>query len=286
MNRAVFRDTDEPARSGQTPFLSHSRLSRYLHCPEQYRLYYVENLRPRIPAASLIFGQAIHQALATLFRSLGDSVKHFQEIWHGISDLELDYSVKESWDKLKTTGEILLARFVAEELPRLRNIGAVEKVFELGITNLDLPFVGVIDLVADLDGKKTVVDFKTSALPYQEHEVILSDQLTAYMLAQPEADQVALCVMVKAKVPKIEWHLTHRTPEQLTDYLAKAGLVALEITAGHFYKRPGKWCAWCDYLPVCAGKTDEAAKALVRIDDPGGHEDLEPRRKETSHASA
>ena len=27
--------------SSSLPYLSHSRVSRYLHCPEQYRLYYV-----------------------------------------------------------------------------------------------------------------------------------------------------------------------------------------------------------------------------------------------------
>ena len=50
----------------KTPHLSHSRINRYLQCPEQYRLYYIENLRPRFPSAGLVFGQLVHQALAAL----------------------------------------------------------------------------------------------------------------------------------------------------------------------------------------------------------------------------
>jgi hypothetical protein len=106
----------------------------------------------------------------------------------------------------------------------------------------------VIDLVAHVNGKKTVTDFKTSASSYGEHEVALSDQLTAYQLAEPEAEQMEVCVLVKTKEPKIEWHVSQRNPDDLLDYLAKAGYVAREITAGRFYKRSGMWC---DYLAVC-----------------------------------
>ncbi len=56
-----------------------------------------------------------------------------------------------------------------------------------------MPFVGFIDLIGELDGKRTVVDFKTSASSYEEHEALLSDQLTAYQLAEPEVEQVARC---------------------------------------------------------------------------------------------
>jgi RecB family exonuclease len=106
-------------------------------------------------------------------------------------------------------------------------------------------------LVAELDGEGTVTDFKTSASSYAKHEVELSDQLTAYQLAQPEAEQMALCVLVKTREPKIEWHVSERNPADLIEYLAKAGYVTREIADSRFYKRHGMWCAWCDFLPVC-----------------------------------
>lgn len=83
-------------------------------------------------------------------------------------------------------------------------------MFELNITTLELPLVGVIDLVADFDKKPTVVDLKTASTAYQKHEVALSDQLTAYPLAEPDASQSAPCLLVKTKEPRIECAATSR----------------------------------------------------------------------------
>ena len=185
---AALRDREEAAAPSQTPHLSYSRINRYLHCPEQYRLYYLENLRPRAPSASLVFGQVLHRALAFFFQGQGEPAAFFQKAWGDAKHANLTYSQRESWEKLRASGEGLLAQFLREELPRLNNVQASEKLFELNITSLDLPFIGVIDLVADLDGKRTVVDFKTSGSAYEEHEVVLSDQLTAYRLAVSRAE--------------------------------------------------------------------------------------------------
>jgi hypothetical protein len=69
---------------------------------------------------------------------------------------------------------------------------------------------------------------------------------------RPEAQQVALCVLVKTKEPRIEWHVSKRDAGHLAEYLAKVRIVAEDIARGKFYKRPGKWsrtviscrCAW------------------------------------------
>ena len=58
------------------------------------------------------------------------------------------------------------------------------------------------------------MDFKTSGSAFDAHEVILSDQLTAYNLAEPGAERLALCVLVKTKEPKIEWHVISRSVGQ------------------------------------------------------------------------
>jgi len=265
VNTSPLLDLDEDRVRITTPHLSHSRVSKYLNCPEQYRLYYVLNLRLQHPSASLIFGQVVHQALAHLFKEGVDPVQSFQDTWNEVREIDLTYKKKESWETLRATGEGLLEKFTEEEIPRIKAVGAVEEAFELSVTSLDLPFIGVIDLVAALNGKKTVVDFKTAASSYQDHEALMSDQLTAYQLARPDAEQAALCVLVKTKEPKIEWHLTRRTPDQLTEYLGKVGYLAREIQAGHFYKRPGMWCTWCDFLPVCLGDTKKVQETLVQV---------------------
>ena len=249
----------------QAPNLSYSRVNRYLTCPEQYRLYYLERLRPKVESAGLVFGARIHLALADLFRSGVDPVDTFQKDWESLKDVELHYNKLESWEKLKETGVRLLEQFLKAEAPKIRQIESVEKKFELRVTLLELPFVGVADLVAQVVGLKTVVDFKTSNSDYDDHEVVLSDQLTAYWLADPEAQKVALCVLIKTKEPKIEWHFAERDAGRLAEYLAKVQIVSGDIAAGKFYKRPGKWCSYCDFLPVCLGDEKKVQETLVRI---------------------
>ncbi len=85
---------------GKTPHLSYSRIERYLRCPEQYRLYYVEKLRARLESASLVFGAFVHLALAQLFRHGDDPVVTFREEWQAMRDIELRYSRKDSWQSL------------------------------------------------------------------------------------------------------------------------------------------------------------------------------------------
>ncbi|MBX3024683.1 PD-(D/E)XK nuclease family protein [bacterium] len=255
-----------PSRRAEAlPYLSHSRVAKYLHCPEQYRLYYVKGLRRRIPDASLVFGQVVHQALAGLFQNGEDPVDAFTKLWTEVESADLVYGVRESWAKLKDIGRTCLQRFVDEELPKLQDVTASEKPFRLMVTSLCLPFVGVIDLTARLNQKRTVIDFKTAASGYQEHEATLSDQLTAYQLAEPEAEQSALCVFVKTKEPRIDWLVSERQPDQVLEYVEKVEIIAQAISAGFFYKRPGRWCSYCDFLPLCLGDQAKVEETLVQV---------------------
>lgn len=262
---SLTKDPEEVLEQERTPHLSYSQISRYLTCPEQYRLYYLEKLRPRIESAGMIFGALIHVALADLFRSGADPVETFRREWQNLKNIELRYNNRDSWESLKEKGEKLLQKFLQEEVPKIQKVFSVERKFELSVTSLPQPFIGIVDLTARVDGQTTIIDFKTAASDYEDHEVVLSDQLTAYWLADPQAQKVALCVLVKTKEPRIEWHFAERDAGRLAEYLAKVQLIAGDIAAGKFYKRPGKWCSYCDFLPVCLGNKKEAQETLVKI---------------------
>jgi RecB family exonuclease len=265
MIEALLKEKDDLALPNKTPHLSHSRINRYLTCPEQYRFYYIENLRPKFPSANLVFGQVVHHALADLFNKKSDPIDFFLRTWAELKDVTLTYGKKQNWEKLQETGQGLLQKFIKDEFVRIGHVKSVEKKFELNISGLELPFIGIIDLVAEVEGKNTVADFKTAASDYEEHEAPLSDQLTAYQLAEPEAEQVAYWVLIKTKEPKIEWHPSNRSPERLMEYISKVGYVAREIKAREFYKRAGKHCSWCDYLPICLSDKRKAKETLVQV---------------------
>src|SRR5207245_11428882 len=103
-------ETEDLLDQEPIPHLSHSRINRYLICPEQYRLYYVEKLRPRIDSASLVFGALIHVALADLFRTGEDPVEHFRRDWQNLKEVQLRYKNRESWDDFNSKGENMLKK--------------------------------------------------------------------------------------------------------------------------------------------------------------------------------
>src|SRR5213592_5155368 len=180
---APIEEPEDVLDQEPAPHLSHSRINRYLTCPEQYRLYYVKKLRPRIESAGLVFGVVIHAVIADLFRTGEDPVEHFVRDWQNLKNVELHYKKRESWEDFNAKGEKLLAKFLAEEAPKIQQAFGIEHKFELRVTALDAPFVGIIDLVGQVDDRLTVIDFKTAGSDYEDHEAALSDQLTAYALS-------------------------------------------------------------------------------------------------------
>src|SRR5499433_2353994 len=159
----LLKEKDELDPPSKTPHLSHSRINRYLLCPEQYRFYYIENLRLKFPSANLVFGQVVHQSLADLFNKKSDPIDFFLRTWGELKEVRLTYGKKQTWEKLQANGQGLLDKFVKEEFCRIGQVKAVEKKFELNISGLELPFIGIIDLIAEVDTKNTVADFKTAA---------------------------------------------------------------------------------------------------------------------------
>src|SRR2546427_7658515 len=152
-----IKDSEATLNQDTTMHLSHSRINRYLTCPEQYRLYYVEKLRPRIDSAGLVFGALIHVAIADLFRTGEDPVEHFRRDWQNLKEVQLRFKKRESWDDFNAKGENLLKKFLAEEVPKIRKVFAVEQKFALGVTSLNLPFIGIVDLIAEVGGRKAIV---------------------------------------------------------------------------------------------------------------------------------
>src|SRR3989449_7977455 len=135
---AQIEDPEQRLDQEPAPHLSHSRINRYLTCPEQYRLYYVEKLRPRVESAGLVFGVVIHAAIADLFRTGEDPAEHFVRDWRNLKNVELRYKKRESWEDFNAKGEKLLAKFLAEEAPKIRQERGIASKFELRVTPLNV----------------------------------------------------------------------------------------------------------------------------------------------------
>ena len=60
-------------------------------------------------------------------------------------------------------------------------------------------------------------------------------------------------------------HLQIPKPRRPVTGLAKVECVAGEIAAEYFFKRPGEWCSYYDYLPVCLGDEQRIRETLVQV---------------------
>ena len=87
-----------------------------------YRLYYIEKLRAKIENASLVFGSVMHLALAEYFRRTIDPLETFLQDWDALKDVQLRFSQKESWQKLRDIGYRLLEKFLRDEAPKIGQV--------------------------------------------------------------------------------------------------------------------------------------------------------------------
>lgn len=198
--------------------LSHSSITKFMNCGEQYRLHYVERLRPTTISSALLFGSAIDKGVEHLVNTgnLEEAKEYFNNNWlyseiNGVrinikeskdivysstdydKDLipnNVDISLTESnlnWYSLHTKGLLMLEAVHNQVLLKIKKVHSTQEQIELKNNDGDT-VIGFVDLVADYEGEETPVifDWKTASRPYADDSVITSPQLSLYMHAISE----------------------------------------------------------------------------------------------------
>jgi hypothetical protein len=157
------------------PHLAHSRLQKY-PVPGNTGSTTSKALGPKYEAGERVFGAVMHLALVpNIFRKQRDPFATVRTEGNACREFDLRHSQREGWEKLSNTGEVLLTKFLAREAHKFQQILAVEAAFQIGVSNVATPIVGTLDLLALLQGKRTLVEFKTAVNDWGEHDVLLSD---------------------------------------------------------------------------------------------------------------
>ncbi|MDP2661580.1 MAG: PD-(D/E)XK nuclease family protein [Dehalococcoidia bacterium] len=238
--------------------LSYSQISLYLECPLRYKLVYLEGLQGDGVPAALVFGRAIHTALAGFYRNVMDRepfelagfLQAFADAWEGeVEGKEVIYREGEDFVTLLELGRTMLRAFARSATPQ--TIIGVELPFEFRLehpfTGKDssIPIRGVIDLVEeDEAGTLWVVDHKTAARAYSQNQVAGDLQLLIYAAAVRQLDVVEgrdvllrLDVLLKGKKPRMERYCTERTMEDVARLFEIVEGVWTAIEAEAFYPR-------------------------------------------------
>src|SRR6202521_1854226 len=249
---------------------SYTQISQYLTCPRRYRYRHRDGRKEKDTRAARLFGYAFERALGALFRKEDPVAVLFAE-WSGCQSQGLHYSNGDSWDRMLRQGIMLLTRFCQDDRVR---VCQPQRNLQIKFTR-PVPgrndFVAYIDAIGKLDGKRCLLEWKTSSSRYPEQPegmLALDPPLVCYswMTGIPEVAQV---VFVRKRLPEVQYLRTTITEEQRQEFGHLAENTIRRIESADFLPHSGirfpqNPCSSCPYVGLCLGKQDLADAALVR----------------------
>jgi len=261
---------------------SYTQISQYLTCPRRYRHRYLDGWKEKDIRAAMLFGRAFEQALAAFFRREDPATTLFCE-WSACRELGLQYSRDDTWDRMFQQGVQLLERFVQDDRIRIlrpRRNQQVKLFRKLSDTN---DFVAYVDAIGQLDGKRCLLEWKTTSSRYPQQPdglLALDPQLVCYSWITGIAD-VAEVVFVRKRLVEIQYLKTTISDEQRNEFGQLVENTIHQIESGYFLPHSGirfpqNPCTTCPYVGLCLGKNELVENTLLRTrgDDLGWLDEL------------
>lgn len=269
--------TPEPGPGDPVPSrFSPTSFETYLRCPRRYWFAYVRRVRVRQqPTAALVLGQAVHAALAGLYRlplgERGPTAAHrlLREAWASQprKDVFLSRDEEAAWGRRALR---LLDDYCGGWDLRIRPL-ALEEHIETVLRPMEVHIFGKADRIdaARAAAGIEVVDYKTGTPSVEEDDLGRHVPARVYALAafrtfrQP-VHRVRYIWLAE------RWEVTWQ-PE--TEDLAAAerdlSALAKQIQDDRTWEpRPGARCKWCPFASVCdardAAGLDESAPPIER----------------------
>ena len=265
--RPLTRHALDEGRGGLLEYVSPSRLNLWLRCPLAFRLKYVDGV-PRPTSEGLFLGKMVHRLLEHYYRKrqLGITLDPaallgcLETLWDQAvegEDVAFDASAHAQAVKRQAAGLVraYLAQLPQDEPPPL----AVERLMEAPLVDpvtgraLEVPLVGIVDLVSEAREGPVIVDFKTAARSTAPLEISHEIQLTSYAwlfqheFARPES-ALEIRTLAKTKVPQVHVHrYGARTEAHFRRLVAAVCAYLDDVDRGQFCFRPGLGCSFCDY---------------------------------------
>jgi hypothetical protein len=255
---------------------SYTQIAQYLRCPRSYRYRYLDGWREKEIRASLLFGRCFEKALAAYFLHEDSSAVLFKE-WGAYRDAQLEYKNGEDWERLVRQGVQLLERLGQDDRIRIRQPRRNMQVKVIKSLPSGNQFVAYIDAVGNLDGKRCLLEWKTTTARYAEEPeglLALDPQLICYSWISGIAD-VAVVAFVRKRIPEIQYLKTTISDEQRAEFSQLVAATVHQIQSGQFpahsgIRFPQNGCTSCAQLGLCLGNSQLVDAQLIR--HPGASE--------------
>jgi len=210
-------------------------------------------------SGDMAFGTAIHTGVQDLFE-IGNGVDAFTDAWAAREDDELEYS-RYQWADLMRMGATLVEVFRDEHLKHFQ-AAHLEKQLEAPLSE-NIGLRGTVDFLGTYRGTPSVVDWKTSAMPYDAYKIRCNEQMYGYAYMSRvalgfKAVQVVYGVAIKdAKNPRWQFRTTALSDAILREKMNNVEQVCNRLAAGGpFYKNPGACVVGkrvCPFFEKCHG---------------------------------
>jgi putative RecB family exonuclease len=251
--------------------ISYSAIGKYLRCPRSYRFKYLDRAPPETRASALIFGSAIHEALAHFYIELKNekpepSHAEVSRVFRDYFRIQMEkplpvlFGEKESEGGLVDTGVEMLRVFL-EKADRPYKVIDVESPFSVELIDWEtgevLPrLVGIFDAVIQHANLKfEILEHKTAAKRWPQNRIENDGQISLYTHVAPlvgfENADVTIQVLLKLKKAAFEVYRTTRTDRQRHEFLETAVGVLRAVDAGAFYACRDWHCRTCEFSQRC-----------------------------------
>lgn len=237
----------------------YSTLGDYNKCPQYYELKHIVGLNDGSDkSADMAFGSALHLAIQDLFEG-GNGLDVFNVFWEAAEKNELEYS-RYKHEELAWFGKEFIEQFL--EKMHLFKPSLLELKMWMPIT-AEYGFSGTVDFLGEFKGVRSVVDWKTSALPYDGYKIRCNEQMYGYAeLAYQElgydAEQVVYVVFIKDhKNPRIQVKTVPITREKVTKKLDNIKAMCKDIYERSVFHKNSSQCVVgkriCKFFDHCHG---------------------------------
>ena len=248
---------------------SYTQISQYLACPRRYRYRYVDGWKEKDTRAGMLFGRAFELALGAYFQREDPGEVLFRE-WSAAKDQALQFSNHDTWDRMLEQGILLLTRFCQDDRVRVSHARRNLQIkFTRPIGHNE--FVAYIDGVGKLDGRRCLLEWKTSSNRYPEEPeglLALDPQLVCYSW-MTGISEVAQVVFVRKRLVEVQYLRTAITDTQREEFGRLVKDTIKRIESAEFLPHSGirfpqNPCRTCPYVGLCLGQQELADANLVR----------------------
>jgi putative RecB family exonuclease len=246
--------------------LSYSQISLYQSCPLQYKLQYIDGLKPK-DKWYFSFGSTLHLCTRYFFRvkvppppSLQELLQFYEANWIGRG-----YESAEEEANYRTYGREILSEFWEIHSADFKMPVAVERMFYVDIEGVKLR--GIFDRVDKLEnGRLAIVDYKTNRELFTKDDLEGNLQLTLYQLAAEQVWQLPVDMLTLYHLrSNTSCSCAARDERQVEEAGQLVLAVVKNISEGRFPAIEGQYCP-CDFAEHCPYYRHKVVSELKEAD--------------------